>query len=103
MCTSFGEECTQTIYLGITFLHNICYSNMIRNQILCYPWNNYLLNINPVIVIMILFILCYCCGLFKVIKHCIFRNLKAFLHGEEHRMYFCNIPVLLSKYEVSKA
>ena len=23
----------------------------------------------------------------KVIKHCIFRNLKAFLYGEEHGMY----------------
>ncbi len=33
----------------------------------------------------------------KVINHCIFRNLKAFLHGEEHRMYFCNIPVLMSR------
>ncbi len=33
----------------------------------------------------------------KVINHCIFRNLKAFLYGEEHRMYFCNIPVFMSR------
>ncbi len=26
----------------------------------------------------------------KVINHCIFGKLKAFLYGEEHRMYFCN-------------
>ena len=32
-----------------------------------------------------------------MIKHCIFRNLEAFLHGEEHRMYFCNITVLMSR------
>ena len=48
---------------------------------------------------------------FKVINYCIFQNLTAFLYGEEHRMYFCNIPVFmrpinvvyLTKYEVSKA
>ena len=28
-------------------------------------------------------------GGIKVINHCIFRNFKAFLHGEEHQMYFC--------------
>ncbi len=33
----------------------------------------------------------------KVINHCIFRNLKAFLYGEEHRMYFCNIRDSLVK------
>ncbi len=27
----------------------------------------------------------------KVISHRIFRNLKAFLYGEEHRMYLCNL------------
>ncbi len=26
-------------------------------------------------------------ALFKVINHCIFRNLKTFLYGEEHGMY----------------
>ena len=34
---------------------------------------------------------------FKVINHCIFRDLKAFLYGEEHRMYFYNIPVLMTR------
>ncbi len=33
----------------------------------------------------------------KVINHCIFRNLKDFLYGEEHRMYFCNIPVFMTR------
>ncbi len=33
----------------------------------------------------------------KVINHGIFRNLKAFLYGEEHRMYFCKIPVFMSR------
>ena len=28
-------------------------------------------------------------GLAKAISHHIFRNLKAILHGEEHRMYLC--------------
>ncbi len=32
---------------------------------------------------------------FKVINHCIFRNLKAFLYGEEHQMYFCNQSICL--------
>ncbi len=32
---------------------------------------------------------------FKGISHCIFRNLKAFLYGEEHRMYLCNISVFV--------
>ncbi len=35
--------------------------------------------------------------MFKVINHCIFQNLKAFLYGEEHRMYFYNIPVFMTR------
>ena len=33
----------------------------------------------------------------KVIKHGIFRNLKAIIYGEEHQMYLCNIPVFMSR------
>ncbi len=33
----------------------------------------------------------------KVINHSIFRNLKAFLYGEEHQMHFCNIPVFMNR------
>ncbi len=33
-----------------------------------------------------------------MINHCIYRNLKAFLYGEEHRMYFCNIPVFVIQW-----
>ncbi len=38
----------------------------------------------------------------KVIKHSIFRNLKAFLYGEEHQMYLCNIPVFMSSQNLVK-
>ncbi len=41
----------------------------------------------------LIFIIC----VIKVINHGIFRNLKAFLYGEEHRMYFLNIPVFMSR------
>ena len=33
----------------------------------------------------------------KVINHRIFWNLKAVLYGEEHQMYFCNIPVFMTR------
>ncbi len=37
----------------------------------------------------------FLCRVIKAISHHIFRNLKAFLYGEEHRIYLCNISVFM--------
>ena len=56
---------------------------------------------------------CHSCGLkvvlgktlklhLKVINHCIFRNLKAFLYREKHRMYFSKSLILSRHYNKCK-